>query len=168
MESATRLDKLGYHELANRIKNGEFDETADEGDKAYMSQIIDNDKGMNSAQKEKLKEVVGLKKQKKKSKGPFPNLNKYKSKEAVPMPRIRGNAVQNKNGSWGWEAMITIGDHPDPIYIDSGKSEFLNKESAKEDLTKHVFKMSDIMAREVYKSEPTGYLDLINNKFIPK
>lgn len=36
MESATRLDHLGFHELANRIKDGEFDEEADEEDKAML------------------------------------------------------------------------------------------------------------------------------------
>lgn len=35
-ESATRLDRLGHHGLANRIKEGEFDEEADEEDKAMM------------------------------------------------------------------------------------------------------------------------------------
>ena len=29
VESASRLDQLGYHDLANRIKRGEFDESAD-------------------------------------------------------------------------------------------------------------------------------------------
>lgn len=36
MESATRLDTLGFHELANRIKEGEFDEAADEEDKLEL------------------------------------------------------------------------------------------------------------------------------------
>lgn len=36
MESALRLDKLGHHGLAARIKDGEFDETADEQDKDEM------------------------------------------------------------------------------------------------------------------------------------
>lgn len=35
-ESYNRLIKLGFPELANRIKNGEFDEVADEEDKALM------------------------------------------------------------------------------------------------------------------------------------
>ena len=33
VESATRLDRLGFHDLANRIKQGEFDEEMDEQDK---------------------------------------------------------------------------------------------------------------------------------------
>ena len=36
MESATRLYELGYKELSQRIKEGEFDEVADESDKAEM------------------------------------------------------------------------------------------------------------------------------------
>lgn len=36
MESATRLDALGYHELSKKIKDGEFDEVADEQDKQHM------------------------------------------------------------------------------------------------------------------------------------
>jgi len=35
-ESETRLDKLGHHALASRIKDGEFDEEADEDDKKAM------------------------------------------------------------------------------------------------------------------------------------
>lgn len=44
MESATRLDKLGFHELAGRIKNGEFDEEADEEDKKMISGMLDTNK----------------------------------------------------------------------------------------------------------------------------
>lgn len=36
VESATRLDSLGYHELANRIKRGEFDEPPDDQDKEAL------------------------------------------------------------------------------------------------------------------------------------
>ena len=35
-ESATRLDSMGFHNLSARIKNGEYDEEADEADKAEM------------------------------------------------------------------------------------------------------------------------------------
>lgn len=38
-ESATRLDTLGYHSLADRIKNGEFDEEADEEDRKNMKEF---------------------------------------------------------------------------------------------------------------------------------
>ena len=41
MESAMRLDNLGYSQLASRIKNGEFDEEADEDDKAAMRKTCD-------------------------------------------------------------------------------------------------------------------------------
>lgn len=47
--------------LADEIKNGEYDEVADEEDKAEMAGWIDNDKSMNGNQKNKLKEVLGLK-----------------------------------------------------------------------------------------------------------
>lgn len=36
-ESATRLDKLGFKELADRIKNGEFDEKADDEDNKMLA-----------------------------------------------------------------------------------------------------------------------------------
>lgn len=36
VESHNRLAALGYHELAARIANGDFDEVADEEDKAMM------------------------------------------------------------------------------------------------------------------------------------
>lgn len=39
MESATRLDKLGHTDLANRIKNGEFDEEADAEDQLMLKKV---------------------------------------------------------------------------------------------------------------------------------
>lgn len=39
MESALRLDKLGHTDLANRIKNGEFDEEADADDQLRLKKI---------------------------------------------------------------------------------------------------------------------------------
>lgn len=38
VESATRLDSLGYSDLANRIKCGEFDEAMDDEDMAIVRQ----------------------------------------------------------------------------------------------------------------------------------
>lgn len=55
MESATRLDALGHHELANRIKSGEFDENADEEDKERMRNDL---KG--SGELESLRKLLGL------------------------------------------------------------------------------------------------------------
>lgn len=43
MESATRLDRLGYTQLSARIKDGEFDEEADEQDQAEMrKKLLEN------------------------------------------------------------------------------------------------------------------------------
>lgn len=39
-ESATRLDRLGFHELASRIKKGEFDEEADAEDQQRIYEIL--------------------------------------------------------------------------------------------------------------------------------
>lgn len=39
-ESATRLAQLGYKELSNRIKEGEFDEEADEEDKNMLDKLM--------------------------------------------------------------------------------------------------------------------------------
>ena len=41
MESATRLDRLGFHDLANRIKQGEFDESPDDEDRAECKKLLD-------------------------------------------------------------------------------------------------------------------------------
>ena len=40
MESAHRLEGLGHYELANRIKQGEFDEEPDEEDRIMIEGII--------------------------------------------------------------------------------------------------------------------------------
>lgn len=40
VESYTKLMRLGFHDLANRIKNGEFDEEADEEDKKMMREDL--------------------------------------------------------------------------------------------------------------------------------
>lgn len=45
-ESATRLDALGYHELSKRIKEGEFDEEADEQDKKMMREGLGGNEAM--------------------------------------------------------------------------------------------------------------------------
>lgn len=39
-ESAQRLDRLGFHELSSRIKNGEFDEEPDEDDKKMLAGLV--------------------------------------------------------------------------------------------------------------------------------
>jgi hypothetical protein len=39
-ESATRLDSLGHYDLAKRIKDGEFDEEADDDDKKMLSDML--------------------------------------------------------------------------------------------------------------------------------
>jgi hypothetical protein len=39
-ESATRLDSLGYPALADRIKQGEFDEEPDAEDKKMISELL--------------------------------------------------------------------------------------------------------------------------------
>jgi len=56
MESATRLDQLGYHELSSRIKNGEFDEEADEEDKASLRDML----GKNNMGGGGFKKMFGL------------------------------------------------------------------------------------------------------------
>lgn len=56
VESAARLDSLGYHALSNRIKNGEFDEEADEQDKGYLRKIT-LDGGFTE---EQIKQIFGL------------------------------------------------------------------------------------------------------------
>lgn len=53
LESYTRLSKLGYQELADRIKSGEFDEEADKEDKANLRKIA-LESGFNEKQAEKL------------------------------------------------------------------------------------------------------------------
>jgi hypothetical protein len=40
VESATRLDSLGFFELSSRIKNGEFDEEPDEEDRAELRKLF--------------------------------------------------------------------------------------------------------------------------------
>lgn len=50
VESATRLDRLGFHDLASRIKDGEFDEDADEEDKQNIRDIL----GMNGPEFRKI------------------------------------------------------------------------------------------------------------------
>ena len=40
VEASSRLDMLGYHDLAYRIKNGEFDEEADAEDDKMIAGII--------------------------------------------------------------------------------------------------------------------------------
>lgn len=47
VESATRLDALGFHDLANRIKQGEFDEQPDEADRAMLRQTL-RENGMDT------------------------------------------------------------------------------------------------------------------------
>lgn len=55
VESAGRLRKLGFVELAKRIEQGEFDEEADEEDNAKMlAELADQKNGM------KLAEILGL------------------------------------------------------------------------------------------------------------
>lgn len=44
LESAIRLDILGHHELSNRIKQGEFDEEADEADKEELRKMLEDNK----------------------------------------------------------------------------------------------------------------------------
>ena len=40
VEAASRLDRLGFHDLADRIKKGEFDEEPDAQDKKMLSGLI--------------------------------------------------------------------------------------------------------------------------------
>lgn len=42
MESSRRLRELGHHALAKRIESGEFDEEADEEDKALLRKEIED------------------------------------------------------------------------------------------------------------------------------
>ncbi len=53
VESHNKLKKLGHDDLANRIANGEFDEEADEQDKAELKKSA-LEGGFNEAQCEKL------------------------------------------------------------------------------------------------------------------
>lgn len=56
MESSTRLHKLGFHELARRIEDGEFDEEADEQDR----QMLRKDLEQSGFLGEDIKNIFGL------------------------------------------------------------------------------------------------------------
>lgn len=49
--------------LSGEVKDGEYDETADEEDVAALRGMIDEDKSMEQHQKSKLKEMLGLTKE---------------------------------------------------------------------------------------------------------
>lgn len=61
IESSQRLHSLGYHELATRIENGEFDEEADAGDKASMRNELETNLSMTRNERRKLIRLLGLK-----------------------------------------------------------------------------------------------------------
>lgn len=58
--SSARLELLGHLELANRIRNGEFDETADEDDKAMMRADIIADSKKHNRNPGPMLKVFGL------------------------------------------------------------------------------------------------------------
>ena len=52
------LRMLGYVDLAKRIEQGEFDEEADEEDKAMMAAELDED--LDEKQAKAMKKILGL------------------------------------------------------------------------------------------------------------
>ena len=60
LESSTRLHSLGFHELAKRIEEGEFDEQADEEDDEMMRNDLLNNSGMSKKQAQALLKAFGL------------------------------------------------------------------------------------------------------------
>lgn len=82
MESATRLEALGHHELAARIKDGEFDEEADEEDKKMLNGLIGE-----------LAKGISKKKQD----------HELMQKAMQEMPRIRGKVGVGEDGKYYYE-----------------------------------------------------------------
>lgn len=86
------------------------------------------------------------------------------SKKYLPIPRIRGKAIQKGLG-WGFEIYVTIGDDPNPIYLNSSDDMiYISEEEAKRCLRIAAQEIADVITKDVYKQKPEGYLDLIKNR----
>lgn len=88
----------------------------------------------------------------------------------APIPRIQGKAEQRNDSSWTWWMTISIGDNPQPISMSwpDESPGFISKEVAIESLKEHANGAANVIAKEVYKTELTGILDLKRNQMVDK
>jgi hypothetical protein len=97
----------------------------------------------------------------------------FKMQPGVPMPRIRGNAYQRVDKTWGWELVVTVGDQPIEDGVCLGHPEdkpgFLTKDIAIQSMKDFIPGVIDTLSKEVYGvDKPDGYLDLKSNTFKEK
>ena len=69
----------------------------------------------------------------------------------IEQPRIRGAAYQKKDKTWGWEAIITLGDmpvdHPGALVVNNETTSYLSKEAAIDGLKKASIEISKEIAK---------------------
>lgn len=91
-------------------------------------------------------------------------------KKSMPIPRIKGRAVEREDKRWVWEIEVHIGDSEECVamtYPESGPG-FETKELAIVDLKSHAQGVADTISKDVFGQEPVGYMDLIKNEMTNK
>jgi hypothetical protein len=82
--------------------------------------------------------------------------------QGVPMPRIKGRVIGSITEKFSWEIFVHIGDS-DPLVMTT-ESKFNTFDLALKHLKSTAQDVCDTIVKDVFKAEPQGYLDLINNR----
>jgi len=143
-ELVKRLQLNGLYSLSMRVANGDFDEDADEDDKAEMRKRLPR----------KMWGPLGLEQEK--TFVPAANVDGF-------FPRIRGKAFQ-KGTAWTWEAYITIGES-EPIIITSPDT-FMNELAAVNNMKINAAKISSLACEALVAEKPTHFMDLKHGRHI--
>lgn len=72
----------------------------------------------------------------------------------IPQPRIRGQAFQNDDNSWSWEAVMTFGemsveDKDAMLFGPKDKTSFISKDAAIDNMRLVATEITDAIAKEL-------------------